>query len=491
MIGHYIKIAFRSIQRDKISAFINIFGLATALTSVVLILLFVQYELGYDRGHSKADRIYRLNFESKNQQTRLLATVSPPMGPAMARTFPEVEKATRVRYTDEVILTYEEQHYYQKGFIYADSTFLDVFDFPLQAGDAQSALQEPNSIILTPEAAERYFGKVNPIGKIVLLDDEIPLKVTGVFAETPTQTHLKFDIVASFSTFRVPYGYPVTLESWTWISFQTYLLLKEGASIAQLETKFPKFISDNMGPDRVKTSVLHTQPLKDIYFHSGHLMNTDANRQGNFAYVKGLSLVAFLILLVAAFNFMNITIARSVNRGREVRVRKVLGAMPIALFRQFLGEAVLLATFSLALAMVLLALGKDYLLQWLAWDMRIEMTDFVPLIPVLIGLAIVAGGLTGLYPAFLLSRFKPTRVLKGEIKTGYSGIVIRKALVVAQFVIMTGLAVGSLAVKQQMDFIQNRDLGFDKEQVIALQLQTPDFLNYYERGKKFLNKTRM
>ncbi|MBK7873702.1 MAG: ABC transporter permease [Saprospiraceae bacterium] len=134
----------------------------------------------------------------------------------------------------------------KKGFIYADSTFLDVFDFPLQAGDAQSALQEPNSIILTPEAAEKYFGKVNPIGKIVLLDDEIPLKVTGVFAETPTQTHLKFDIVASFSTFRVPYGYPVTLESWTWISFQTYLLLKEGASIAQLETKFPKFISDNM-----------------------------------------------------------------------------------------------------------------------------------------------------------------------------------------------------------------------------------------------------
>lgn len=484
MFQHYIKTAFRNIRRDKVSSFINIFGLAAALASVILILLFVRHELGYDRTHAHADRIYRIIFQSKRAQTRTMATVSPPMGPALEREYPEVETAVRVRYTDQVLLSRDGQYYYEKGLIYADSGFLKVFNFPLQAGDPLQALNKPNTVIITPEMATKYFGNKNPIGETIILDNETPLTVTGVFAENPIQTHLKFNLVVSFQTFQVPPGYPVTLESWTWVSFHTYILLKEGTQVSQLEAKLPQFVAEKFSSDQTQSITLSLQSLKDIYFYSGHLMNTDANRVGNFAYVRGLSIVAFLILLVAAFNFMNITIARAVSRGREVGVRKVLGAMRGSLLRQFLDEAVLLVSISLLAAIIFIGVGKDYLLQWLEWEMPVQMTDFINLIPVFIGLAILAGGISGLYPAVILSRFKPTRVLKGEIKTGNAGIAIRKTLVIAQFVIMTSLAVISLGVKSQMDFIKNRDLGFDKEQILSLQLQTPDFLTYLERSKK-------
>lgn len=488
MFWHYVKIASRNLRKDKVNSFINVLGMGAALTSLLLILLFVRYELSYDTFHKKSDRIFRITYESRGMQTRHLATVSPPMGPALAARYPEVEKAVRIRYTDGVILTYEDERYYEQGFIYADSTFLEIFDFKLRAGNASTALDQPNSVIITPEIATKYFGNQTAIGKTILLDNETPLLVTGVFEQAPRQTHFQFNFVTSFSTFQVPYGYPVTLQSWGWVSFQTYVLLKPGTSPKQLETKLPQFLVDNMGADRAQSSTLNLQPLSDIYFHSGSLMNTDDNRQGNLPYVKGLSVIAFLILLVAAFNFMNITIARSVGRGKEVGVRKVLGALPGSLVRQFLGEAILLTVLSLSIAVVLLSISSNHIIRWLEWDIAVNWQDFLPMIPFFLVLTLIAGGVAGLYPAFILSKFRPTGVLKGEIKTGNQGNAIRKVLVVAQFVIMTSLTVGSLVVKEQMEFIRNRDLGFDKEQVITLQLQTPAFLQYYERAKTILKQ---
>lgn len=490
MIQNYFKIAIRNLKKDKVSALINIFGLSVGFACSLFIILFAVNDLTVDTFFDNGDRVYRVINDERpyNENGRFLATTAPPFAPTLAEEYPEVESAVRLRYSDDVILKYGEHQLYEKNLIYADKDFFQLFSFPLAQGDPQEALLAPNSIVLTPQMAQKYFGNTDPMGKTLLMDDEVPLHVTGVLQEDPQRTHLNFDFLISFNTFKVPFGYPVNLQSWGWISFHTYLLLQEGVNPLAFNDKLAEAAKTHIYADRPVASEFRLQALSDIYFHSNDLKNTDIQKKGNLLYTYGLVSIAFLILLIAGFNFMNINTARSIYRAKEVGVRKVLGAQRGNLISQFLGEALVNSLIGLCLALFIFELFRNQLLAYLEWDFTFAYSDYVKVLPVLFILAIVLGILSAIYPALLLSRFKAVSVLKGKISRDRSEISIRKILVVCQFAITVGLIICSLVLSRQMDFIRHKKLGYNKEQVVSLQLRSDDFLQRYDIAKRVLSQ---
>ena len=490
MLKNYLKIAIRSLFKDKVIASINILSLAIGFAGVIAIFFYVNHEMGVDRLHENGDRVFRLTYDEtvKVPDGRQLVTSSPPMGPAMVESYPQVEKAVRLRYMHDLILTYEEQQHYEQDLIYADPAFFELFSFPFQLGDPTKALAAPNSIVLTPEMSARYFGSEDPMGKSLVLDGETSLTVTGVLQESPKRSHLDFDGLISFSTFKVPYGYPVNLQSWGWISFHTYLLLDKSQSAPLVETQLDQFLADNMSAQTAERASLHLQPLKDVYFHSGTMLNSNAHKNGSLVYTYGLSVLAFLLLLVAGFNYMNISTARSIKRARETGIRKVMGALRNTLFGQFVGEAIVVSVFSLVVGLLLMELFKGHIFEALGLQSELGFWDYLVLIPIFVGMAVVAGFLAGLYPASVLSRFRIVDVLKGQVKTGKKGLNTRKALIIAQFVVTGALIASSLVVTQQMQFIRNKELGFDKEQLVSLTMQTQDFLERYPLAEQIFTQ---
>lgn len=490
MLKNYLKIGFRNLRKDKISASINIVGLSLGFVSALVILLYVHRELQVDTSFEQGDRIYRLiNDERPHSETgRLLATVGPPFAPTLAAEYAEIETAVRLRYTDNVVFKAGEHQYYENDVIYADKDFFQLFSFPLAKGDPNSALAEPNSIVLTPEVAQKYFGEADPIGQSILMNEEVSLRVTGLLEESPRKTHLDFDFLISFETFRVPYGYPVTLESWGWISFHAYVLLKEGVDPLAFDQKLAEFAERHMFTDRPVRASYHLQALSDVYFHSQDMMNSGEHKHGSLIYTYALLSIAFLILLVAGFNFMNISTARSIRRAGEVGMRKVLGAKRVNLIVQFISEALAVSMISVCLALFLFELLREPLFSYLNWQIDFSYQDYLILVPLLIGGTCLLGILSAIYPSILLSSFKPLQVLKGKIKSSTVEMNIRKTLVVLQFTITIGLIVASLLVSQQMEFIRNKDLGFDQEQVISLHLRADNFLERYQLGKQLFSR---
>ena len=490
MFQNYFKIAIRNLSRDKVSSLINMLGLSIGFASTFFILLFVNHELDIDNSFANGDRIYRVTNDERPfvETGRYLATVSPPFAPTLAAEYAEVESAVRLRHPDDVVFKYQNHQYYENEGFYVDKDFFKLFSFPLEKGDPATALSEPNTIVLTPQLAQKYFGGENPIGKSLLMNEETELKVTGVLKEAPKRSHLHFQFLISFSTFKVPFGYPVTLESWGWISFHTYLLLKKGVDPNAFGSKLADFAKRHIFVDRPVRTEFKLQPLSDIYFHSEDMMNTEDYKKGSLNYTFGLLFIAFLILLIAGFNFMNISTARSIKRGLEVGVRKVLGAKRQNLIIQFMGEALVISCISLAIALLVFELFRNGLLHFLEWNFDFSYSDYWILLPILIGVAFVLGVLSSIYPAFVLSHFKPINVLKGKIKSGGSEMNVRKALVVFQFAITVGLIICSLVVARQMDFIRNKNLGYNKEQVVSLQMQTDDFLQRYSVAQKVLGQ---
>ncbi len=488
MFRNFLTLALRHLWRSPGIALVNLLGLAAAFLSILLIFLIVRQEWAADRFHENGQRVFRLTYdETKGRPDgRQLATTSPPMGPALEREYPEVAASVRLRYSDEAILAYNNQQYYENKLVYADPAFFRLFSFPLAKGDPRAALAQPNTVVLTPAMARKYFGEEDPMGKVLEFDGERQLRVTGVLARQPKRSHLDFDFLASFETFQVPPGYPVTLESWGWISFHTYLLLEDNASPSTLEPKLNGFMAAHFDEERAQKARLLLQPLRDIYFHSGPLMNSQENRHGNLYYTYGLSAIAVLILLVACFNFLNLATARSLRRAKEVGLRKVLGASSGQIRRQFLGEAFLLTALSFLLSLVLLLALQAPVATLLGQDIGLQFTDALWLAPVFLLLSgLVAFG-AGFYPALALSRYQAAIVLKGRFQNSASGSRLRLALVGAQFTITTGLIIGSLAIYRQMEHIRQRDLGFDREQVVALQLYAPDFSVRFERARQVL-----
>ena len=490
MIRNNLVVGFRNIMRDRTNSTINILGLTLALTCALFILLFVNHEFQVDRQFADSDRIYRMTNDERPfiENGRFIAALGPPAAGALVDEFPEVEYAVRLRHPHDVILSHNTRQFYENHGFYADKDFFQLFDMEFAAGDPATALQHPNCIVITADLANKYFGREDVIGQELMFNTETPLKVTGVLRGSPAQSHLEFDYLISFETFEVPYGYPVTMESWGWVSFPTYVMLRQGVEPGSLDERLDDLVSSRMYVDRPVRSQFRLQPLGDIYFHSQEFLHSEDYRTGSLAYLYGLLAIAVLILLVASFNYMNIATAQSLKRSREVGVRKVMGAMRGHLVSQFVGESLILTFSSLLIAILVFRLLGQQVMQAFQWDLTYSSRDFAAVVFMLVVLAFVLTLLSSLYPAAVMSAFKPVKVLKGAWAGAGSKFNMKKGLVVVQFAITVGLIACSLVVRHQMAYMQNKELGYDKEQLVSLKVATGNFTEFYRRANSILSQ---
>jgi putative ABC transport system permease protein len=465
MFRNYLKIAFRNLWKHKAFSFINIMGLTVGLTAGFLIFLYVRFELSYDTEYDNTNNIYRLNTDIKTPtETIKTGASSWAFAPNIKLDFPEVSAFVRV-YIDGMLVRKGEKKIQEDQVIYADSSFFETFGNRLIQGNPHTALKAPFSIVLSETAAKKYFGKEEPMGQTLLVTgDGTPATVTGVMKDLPENSTLNGDMLVSMTS--ITEINPNKDKQWSNFGSVTFLLLKPGANPAAVEARFPSFLEKRNG-ERMKQSQMfytfHLEPLTRIYLHS----DRDGGGGGNITNVYIFSMIAVFILLIACINFVNLTTARSAERAKEVGIRKVVGALKMQLTRQFIGESVILSIIAFLLTLGLSALLLPLFNQLAGKTVSQGIFNNLPYLGLLLGTALLIGLLAGLYPALVLSSFKPIVVLKGRFSTGTRGILLRKGLVVAQFSISIALIIGTIVVYKQMNFMRHHDLGFNKDQVLV------------------------
>lgn len=476
MFRNYLKVALRNLWKNKAFSAINILGLSVGIATCLLITLYVLDELSYDAYNDKADRIYRVDVDLKfGGAEQKFAVASAPMAFTMVKDYPQVENAVRFRNYGPSVVKKGEQNIREEHVIFADSTLFAVFTLPMIAGDRNTALKEPNSLVITKRIAEKYFGSTDVIGKTLRFDNRTDYKITGVIKNVPENSHFNYDFFISMAS---------SEESrngiWASFNFNTYLLIRKGVDpktvIAEIEEANQKYlwpqVQQMMKVDPVEFKKsgnymnMSLTPLKDIHLHSDRIAELAANNDVQVVYI--FSLVAVLILVIACINFMNLSTARSANRAKEVGVRKVLGTQRAHLISQFLTESVLMSVLSFALALGLAALLMPFFNQLAVKNLTLSPVDHPVLIPILLVFAVIVGLLAGSYPAFYLSAFQPIQVLKGKLAGGFKQSYFRSTLVVFQFAVSIALIIGTVIIYNQLTFIQNKKLGFNKDQVLIV-----------------------
>ena len=469
MLRNYLKIAWRNIWKNKVFSAINIFGLSIGLACCILMFLFIQHELSYDKFNVQAKNIYRItSVMDGTDGKRNLAITPAPWAPLMKKDYPEIKNFVRLLKDEKATVGQTgEQHYYENDLLYSDSTFFDVFSFSLSKGNAALALEQPNSIILSKETAIKYFGEADPIGKTLEINSfgrNFNVQVTGVANDIPSNSHFTFNGLISLQTL----GDLSNL--WSFHMFQSYVLINNTASKAGLEKKFAgfvnKYIINNPAADGKQDIFL--QPLSSIHLHSQMVGEIGTNGSATYVYV--FTGIALFILLIACFNFTNLSTARSVSRAKEVGLRKVVGAERRQLIGQFLGETTLLAVIALILAVIIAAIALPVFNQLSQRELSILDGNNYGLLFLLVALVLFVGLLAGIYPATVLSSFKPVEVLKGKFQKSFKGIAFRKVLVTFQFAISIALVAGTILVFKQLQFLQTKKLGFDKDNVAIITL---------------------
>lgn len=484
MLSHHLLTSYRNLSKHKIYTAINISGLAVGLASCLLIANFLSHELSFDRFHKESQNIYRINtiFTDNSGTITKMANTPPALVPGIRGAFPEIKKSTQLRYAQRALLENGERRFYENHGFYADSLFLEIFSFPLQAGNQDIALDQPNSVVLTQEMAAKYFGKDDPMGKTLIMNNEIPLKVTGILESIASNSHLQFDFLVSFSTYKVPAGYLSDLSSWSWLGFLSYVLLNDGANPNDFQGKLDQLYREK-NPDDDNPYRNYVQSLEDIYLGSADLVDDLASglQGGNRFTIYTLGIVALLILLIASFNFMNLSIAVSVSRGKEVGLRKILGAEKGSLVAQLLTESAVLGCISLVLAYLLGLLAFEYFQDLLEWNFTIDSTKVLHSLPFAAAVTFLIGIAAGLYPALLLSSHKAVAALKQNVKNSMStGSHLRKILIALQFCISFALIVATIVITRQFAYLSDQQLGFDKENVVVIKLLRQDMTRYYE-----------
>ncbi|HEY4205879.1 MAG TPA: ABC transporter permease [Puia sp.] len=465
MIRNYLKIAIRSILRHKSYSIINISGLAIGMASSILILLWVQNELSYDRWHKHATQIYRINSAADNFSTAVAAAGMPK---AYQAAMPQIKNTVRLAGPRSSLFSMGDKKFNENRVFYVDSTFLDIFSFPLVKGDVRTALARPDAVVITEDLARKYFGKEDPIGKILRKDNHDDVVVTGVLANIPGNSHLQFDML-------VPLASPAILREvnsnlWDNFSFYDYLQLDDHfnatpAALAGMERKMNEIFKNQKTGIRINVTL---QPLTRIHLHSN--LQIDFPGQGDIQYVNIFFIVAIFILVVACINFMNLATARSARRAKEVGLRKVVGALRGQLVRQFLGESLLISFFSLLLAMLVVWLVLPSFAQLSGKTLSVSIWDW-RLLLTLLGISIATGLISGSYPALFLSGFQPVKVLKGNLRSMGGNRIFRNALVVVQFVVSIVLLIGTVVIYNQLHYIKNRNLGFEKQNLVYMYMQ--------------------
>ena len=481
MLKNYIIVAFRNIKKSRSFAFINVSGFAVGLASCILILLYIRYELSYDKFYHNVDNIYRIAMEELDpDRPRYWGWTSVMLSETLHAEYPEVLKATRIlTEMGETQITYQNNSNIEKRVLYADSAFFDIFSIPLIVGDPKTVLQHPNSVVISKSTVNRIFGNEDPIGKAIQVRnwwaDNTDHLITGISEDIPGNSHFRYDFLISYNSTRVSQS-----RNFGYTQIFNYLMLGLGSDPDALEAKFPDMVRKYEAPgveERRQISYdeylaqgygirLFLQPLKDIHLRSRLEQEIEPN--GNIAYVYMFSLIAVFVLLIACINFMNLSTARSVNRAKEVGVRKTLGSLRNQLVWQFLFESILLSLIALVMALSIVGLVLPIFRTFTGTDLRMGLWEDGFILPGLILFAVFVGLLSGIYPSFFLSSFKPISVLKGLKRSDSRGKWIRNGLVVFQFGTSIALIAGTLIIKEQIDYMVNMDLGYDREHVIVL-----------------------
>lgn len=477
MLKNYLLVAFRNISRQRFYAFLNVLGLTVGIASCLFITLYVKDELSYDRFHPDADRIYRVNLDAKLSAQEIAVAVScPPMAGALINEVPEVESVVRVAQNNGVVMKYGENAFTQEKTFLADSNFFAFFNFPLLEGNSQTALREPNTLVLTERTAKKFFGEEKALGKLLTVgNDTTTYVVTGIAQNPPSNAHFGFEVIlsgVSAPTFQDPI--------WMNNYIATYFKIHKNASPAVVKEKIDALTIKYIGPEVERFMGMSLEqfkqqgskfgytliPLTDIHLHSNY--QAEIEPQGDIQYVYLFSVIAIFILIIACINFMNLATARSAGRAKEVGLRKTLGSLSSHLITQFLAESFL---FSLIAAT--LALGAVYALLPLfntlaGKELLFESLLSTELLIMLLVVILVVGLLAGSYPAFYLTSFRVTEVLKGKVREGMKGGSIRSGLVVFQFTVSIVLIIATTVIFQQMRYVQNKNLGLNRENVLVL-----------------------
>jgi len=475
MIKNYFKIALRNLKKNKAFSFINIFGLAIGLTCFMLIAAFVYNELSYDKYPADAKDIYRVILSvTGNGDIAAYPMVDVAVGEGIKNAFPEVKATTRLAPSNDFV-KYNDKQFKEKQIAYADSNFLQMFSIPLIEGNNKTALVQPNSIVISKEFAKKYFENEEALGKSLSVGTAGGLyKVTGVIQGVPENSHFHFDAFLSLSSWHLK-G-----QTWSNLGFYTYILLNKNTNVKKLESKFPQLVAEHVVPEiqhdmgvslaeaqkSINTFVFSLQPLTDIHLYSHTKYEMEPN--GDIQYVYIFSALALFILLLACVNFTNLSTARAVKRAREVGIRKVMGSLKKQLIIQFLTESVLLTFLSMLIAFGLLFLLLPYFNQVANREIPFSFFISYQSIIAMVSLIFITGIVAGIYPAFFLSSFNTIKVLKGSSSKGSQNNLLRSSLVVFQFFISIALIIATLVVYQQLYFMQNKKLGYDKEQVLFL-----------------------
>jgi putative ABC transport system permease protein len=485
MFRNYLKVALRNLKRNPGFSLINILGLSLGLAISMLVFVFVVNELTYDRYHEKADQIYRIDTRLKAMDMDLqVATTCLPIGPYLKENYPKVLEQVRIDQTHNVLLEYGDKKF-EDGIVCVDPDFFEVFTIDLVQGNAKEVLKEAFSLVMTQKMAKKYFGEEDPIGKIISGNNGRNYTVTGIIADWPANSHIKYDLLSPFENLKIMDRLGPPVSHWMGFNYRTFVVLADGFSPDSLQSAFTDIITKHIATNPIAQQfdfdlAFSLMPLKDIHLNSS--IESETEPGGDIKTILIYAAIGIFILLIACINFMNLTTARSARRLREVGIRKVVGAFRSQLVFQFLCEAVLLSLISLLIAATLAEILMPEFNYLIDKNLQIEYLKHWPMTLGFILLSVLVGLIAGSYPAFYLSKFRAVAILKGKMKLGTGSVFFRNFLVVFQFGISIVLLICTFVVFLQLNFVRHADLGFDSEQVIAIPLrgakmmQNPDLL---------------
>lgn len=483
MIRNYFKIAIRSLIRNKAFTFINILGLVLGISFSTMLYTYVSHELSYDSFHTKADRTYRIltSDASAADEVRTIARTTPPMGPTLVTTFPTVKEMARLfRLSGQVIVNIDDAKYNERNwFTTPDPGFFNIFDFEFIAGNKATALQDPFSLVITASTAKKYFANDNPIGKTITTSAG-EVKITGVIKDIPDNSHLQFDLL--FSSIRRGEEWESYLSNWQRMGASTYIVLEEGTSIDELKSKMPAFTAQHAGPDAASLTT-DFQAIQDIYLNSSKIESGIEQAHGEPLYIYVFSSMAVFLLIIAAINYINLTTAKASLRAKEIGLRKVVGAVKTQLIFQFLTEAFVITLLSMLLSIVVIDLCFPLFNTITGKSFDLNLDTLGQFLPSLLLITLLIGLMAGSYPAFYLARLKPVTTLKGQPVVTRGRLDLRTSLVVFQFTITIVLIVSTLVIGDQIQFIQNKDIGFDKEQMMVIDINSRAARSQFESMK--------
>jgi putative ABC transport system permease protein len=489
MIRNYFKIALRSLIRNKAFTTINILGLVLGISFSTMLYIYVRHELSYDSYHKSADQTYRiLTIDKSNPEDhRTYGVTVPAIGPALVNTFPAVESMVRLhRFSGQVIVDVDGEKFNErKFFMTSDTNFFDVFRFDFIAGNPSSALDQPFSLIVTSSTAKRYFGDENALDKVVTIPNVGEVKITGVIKDPPSNSHLQFDVL--FTALRPAENWNTYINNWERFNAYTYIVLQKGESIESVASQMPAFMKEHMPSDADLVSTIF-QPIEDIYLHSADIENGTEAEHGQISYVYIFSTMALFLLIIAAINYINLTTSKASSRAREIGIRKVAGAVKGQLIFQFLTEAFLITLVSMFLALAAMDLSLPYFNSITGKTFDLSFSTLMNFVPSLLLITTIIGVIAGSYPAFYLARLKPVSTLKGHSTFTPKKLDLRTVLVVFQFTITIVLIVSTMVIGNQMNYIQTKDIGFNKDQLMVIDINSGQVRRSFQAMKNEFSK---